>query len=252
MTKTDLPALPSPGSRQLRNSKQEKYCRLRAALQPRAQAYREAGWNDRSDAGAYSHACRLEHRPGVRDRIAYLSRQAEELIAVKRERIEAQLWAIAEANIQDYFEPHEVVRRDHSGQPITELKRNENTGEMETALSTETRVRPKLLTDLSPELAALIEEVRVDNRGRLVPRLYSKAQANAELRKMLNISAKEAPRDVTQLSDQELIATLAQQAKELGVEISLDYKFAQQKPKETDGQDSQVIDNESESNKLSG
>jgi len=243
MTKTDLPALPSPGSRQLRNSKQEKYCRLRAALQPRAQAYREAGWNDRSDAGAYSHACRLEHRPGVRDRIAYLSRQAEELIAVKRERIEAQLWAIAEANIQDFFEPHEVIQRDHTGQPPHDEKG---------ALSTETRVRPKLLTDLSPELAALIEEVRVDNRGRLVPRLYSKAQANAELRKMLNISAKEAPRDVTQLSDQELIATLAQQAKELGVEISLDYKFAQQKPKETDGQDSQVIDNESESNKPSG
>ena len=106
------------------------------------------------------------------------------------------------------------------------------------ALSTETRVRPKLLADLSPEAARLIEEVRVDNRGRLVPRLYSKAQANAELRKMLNISAKEAPRDVTQLSDQELIATLAQQAKELGVEIKLDYHFARQPlATETDGQD---------------
>ena len=136
MTKTDLPALPSPGSKALKNSKQEKYCRLRAALQPRAQAYREAGWNTRSDDGAYSHACRLEHRPGVRDRIAFLSRQAEELIAVKRERIEAQLWAIAEANIQDFFEPHEVIQRDHTGQP----KHDENG-----ALSTETRVRPKLL-----------------------------------------------------------------------------------------------------------
>jgi hypothetical protein len=108
-------------------------------------------------------------------------------------------------------------------------------------------MRPKLLADLSPELAALIEEVRVDNRGRLIPRLYSKAQANAELRKMLNISAREAPRDVTQLSDQELIATLAQQAKELGVEIKLDYHFARQPPAtETDGQDGPVIDVESE------
>jgi hypothetical protein len=78
-----------------------------------------------------------------------------------------------------------------------------------TPLSTETRVRPKLLTDLSPDLAMLIEEVRPDAHGRLIPRLYSKAQANAELRKMLNISNKEMPRDVTQLSDQELIATLA-------------------------------------------
>jgi hypothetical protein len=38
---------------------------------------------------------------------------------------------------------------------------------------------------------------RFDSKGRAVPRLYSKAWASAELRKMLNISAKEAPRDVT-------------------------------------------------------
>src|SRR6516162_1303883 len=200
MTKTDALALPSPGSRALRNSKQEKYCRLRAALQPRAQAYREAGWNDRSDAGAYSHACRLEHRPGVKDRIAFLSRQAEELIAVKRERIEAQLWAIAEGNIADFFEPYDAVKRDHTGQA-------EHTDEG--ALSTETRMRPKLLTDLSPEQAKLIEEVRPDGRGRLIPRLYNKHQANAELRKMLNISAKSEAPDVTKLSDAELIAQLA-------------------------------------------
>jgi hypothetical protein len=223
MTKTDALALPSPGSRALKNSKQEKYCRLRAALQPRAQAYREAGWNDRSDAGAYSHACRLEHRPGVRDRISFLSRQAEEMIAVKRERIESQLWAIAEANLADFFETHDAVKRDFSGQP-------ERTDEG--ALLTETRVRPKLLTDLSPEQAKLIEEVRPDGRGRLIPRLYSKHQANAELRKMLNISAKEAPPDVTKLSDAELIETLARQARELGVQIDLSYDFGQ--PKKTD------------------
>jgi hypothetical protein len=44
---------------------------------------------------------------------------------------------------------------------------------------------------------------------------------------MLNLSAKEVPRDVTQLSDAELIETLARQAKELGVEIDLNYSFAQ-------------------------
>jgi hypothetical protein len=74
--------------------------------------------------------------------------------------------------------------------------------------------------------------VRVDNRGRLIPKLYSKHQANKELRAMLNISAKETPRDVSQLSDQELISTLAQQAKELGIEIDLSYTF--HKPKKTD------------------
>jgi len=72
-------------------------------------------------------------------------------------------------------------------------------------LSTETRVRPKLLTDLPPEMAKLIEDVVIDSKGRAVPKLYSKAWANGELRKMLNISAKEAPKDITQLSDQELL-----------------------------------------------
>jgi hypothetical protein len=40
---------------------------------------------------------------------------------------------------------------------------------------------------------------------------------------MLNISARETPRDVTQLSDAELISTLAAQAKKLGIEIDLSY-----------------------------
>jgi len=49
---------------------------------------------------------------------------------------------------------------------------------------------------------------------------------------MLNISAKEAPRDVSQLSDAELISTLEQQARELGISIDLNYTFHQ--PKKTD------------------
>ena len=88
-------------------------------------------------------------------------------------------------------------------------------------------MRPKLLTDLPRDLTKLIEDVQVDNRGRLIPRLYSKERANKELRNMLNISAKETPRDVTQLSDAELIQQLADQAKELGIEIDLNYRFAQ-------------------------
>jgi hypothetical protein len=186
MAKTDLPALASPGSRALKNSKLEKYCRLRASLQPRAQAYREAGWNTRSDDGAYSHACRLERRPGVKDRIAYLSRQAEEMIALKRERIEAQLWAIADGNIADYFETYQAIERDHNGRPVPI-----NPDDPNSALSLEKRVRPKLLTTLPPDLAKLIEEVRVDNHGRLIPKLYSKERANKELRNMLNIGPKE-------------------------------------------------------------
>ena len=50
------------------------------------------------------------------------------------------------------------------------------------ALSVETRMRPKLLADLPPKLAALIEDVTIDNRGRLIPLLFSKLAASKELR----------------------------------------------------------------------
>jgi hypothetical protein len=160
----------------------------------------------------------LERRPEIRDRIGYLVKQAEERIIEKRSRIEEFLWSVHEARLSDYFENYKAVKRDHTGQA-------EHTDEG--ALSTETRMRPKLLTDLSPEQAKLIEEVRPDGRGRLIPRLYNKHQANAELRKMLNISAKSEAPDVTKLSDAELIAQLADQARQLGVTDRLKLQFCQ-------------------------
>jgi hypothetical protein len=50
-------------------------------------------------------------------------------------------------------------------------------------------VVPRPLTELDPETAKLIEDVTIDSRGRLIPKLYSKLQANKELRQMLNIGA---------------------------------------------------------------
>jgi len=88
------------------------------------------------------------------------------------------------------------------------------------------------LTELDRETAKLIEDVTVDGKGRLIPKLYSKLQANKELRAMLNLSAKSEAPDVTKLSDAELIETLARQARELGVSIDLSYDFTP--PKKTD------------------
>jgi hypothetical protein len=223
MVKTNVLAIASPGSRALKNAKYERYCRLRASAQPRINAYREVGWETSHDDDAYSNACRLERRSEIQDRIAYLTRQEEDLIVEKRRRIERQLWAIHEADIGNYFETYEAVKRDHTGQP----ERTDGG-----ALSTETRMRPKLLTDLPPDLTKLIEDVQVDNRGRLIPKLYSKERANKELRAMLNLSAKSEAPDVTKLSDAELIQRLADQAKELGIEIDLNYSFAQPKKPE--------------------
>jgi hypothetical protein len=117
------------------------------------------------------------------------------------------------ANIQDFFETYEVTD--------TSKDRSE-TG----ATPTVKKQRPRLLSDLPDEIAKLIENVDVDAKGDVIPRLYSKLQAIAELRKMLNIGRpEERATDLSRLSDAELVAQLADQAKELGIEIDLNYRF---------------------------
>src|SRR5438034_7881852 len=112
MAKLGVLAITSPGSRALKNAKYERYCRLRASAQPRIPAYREAGWHSKKDDVAYANACRLERRPGVRERIEYLSHQDEELIAEKRRRIEETLWSMHGADIGEFFETVEVAKVD--------------------------------------------------------------------------------------------------------------------------------------------
>ena len=124
----------SPGSKPLKQSKWERYARYRAQALPRIVAFRKLGNYAANDKIAHNNASRLEKRPGVKDRINYLTKQAEERIIEKRARIEERLWAIHEANIQDLFETYEAVKRDHTGQP----ERTDEGG-----LLTETRVRPR-------------------------------------------------------------------------------------------------------------
>src|SRR5215475_2561890 len=156
MAKTDILTIASPGSRPLKNGRYEKYCRLRALLQPRAEAYREAGWHSKKDNDAYANACRVERRHGVRERIEYLSHQAEEHIIEKRRKLEEQLWAVHEAKLQDYFEQY--------AEPVTDKQGNPKVDENGRPVA-RVRERPRLLTDLPPELAALVEDVTIDRKG---------------------------------------------------------------------------------------
>ena len=71
------------------------------------------------------------------------------------------------------------------------------------------RERPRLLTELPPELAAMVEDVTIDRKGRAVPKLYNKLQASKELRAMLDIGRPSDKTDVSRLSDAELVAQLA-------------------------------------------
>ena len=97
----------------------------------------------------------------------------------------------------------------------------------DTTVSPRARDVPRRLADLDPETAKLTEDVTIDSKGRLIPKLYSKTWANAELRKMLGRKEPE-PDNVSKLSDSELLSQLAQQAKELGIKIDLNYTFAKQ------------------------
>ena len=227
--KTLVPVGHIPGSKPLKVAKYERYARYRAQALPRIEAFRKIGNQATLDKTAHNNATRLEKRPGIRDRINYLTRQAEELITEKRARIEERLWSIHEANIQDFFVAEADLNPTETNNPA-EMANNPGQGKV--GGSPRARVVPRPLTELDPETAKLIEDVTVDSKGRLIPKLYSKLQANKELRAMLNLSAKSEAPDVTKLSDAELIAQLAQMAKELGIEIDLNYSFAQ--PKRTD------------------
>jgi hypothetical protein len=73
-----------------------------------------------------------------------------------------------------------------------------------------------------------IEKISISASGRLIPQLYSKLAASQELRKMLEIGRTSDENSVRRLSDAELVAQLTDQAKQLVVEINLNYAFLQQ------------------------
>jgi hypothetical protein len=135
--------------------------------------------------------------------------------------LEEQLWAVLEADIGAFWETYEAAKTSKDGKLETD---------QEGKMLTVPKQRAKLINDLPPEFRKLIEDVSVDRNGNVIPKLYSKAQANRDLREMLNIGGrKEQPADdVSKLSDAELIQQLADQAKQLGVKIDLSYDFGQQ------------------------
>jgi hypothetical protein len=83
------PALP------MRNEKHERFARLRAILTPKLQAAREAGF-EHMTAG---NAAKLDRRPDIRARVANLTAMDEEIIRMKRERIEARLRQVMETDL---------------------------------------------------------------------------------------------------------------------------------------------------------
>src|SRR5215469_7787340 len=97
-------AIASDGSRRLKNNLHERYARLRATALPWIAAFRKGGNTAKNDHVADANSFRLERKPGVRERIGYLTRQAQERISEKRVALEEQLWAVLEADTGDFWE----------------------------------------------------------------------------------------------------------------------------------------------------
>jgi hypothetical protein len=174
-------AIPFDGSKQLQNNMHERYARIRANAVPRLTAYRKAGNVAKNDNVANANSFRLEKKPGVRERIEFLTRQAQDRIAEKRVALEEQLWAVLEADIGAFWETYEAAKTGNDGKLSTDQH-----GKMLTVR----KQRAKLINDLPPEFRKLIEDVTVDRNGNVIPKLYSKAQANRGLREMLNIGGR--------------------------------------------------------------
>jgi hypothetical protein len=204
-------AIASDGSKPLKNNMHERYARLRARALPRLVAFRKAGNTAKNDRVADRNSFRLERKPGVRERIEYLVGLAQDRIAEKRAALEEQLWSVMEGDIGNYFETIDAIKPDKNGVTLTIKKQ-----------------RPRLLSDLPPEFRKLIEDVTVDRNGNVIPKLYSKAQANAELRKLHNFGRTDdrQENELSRLSDAELLSQLADLSKQLGVEMKLDVEFA--------------------------
>src|SRR5215472_11126024 len=153
----------SPGSKPLKHSKWERYARYRAQALPRIVAFRKLGNYAANDKIAHNNASRLEKRPGVKDRINYLTKQAEERIIEKRARIEERLWAIHEANIQDFFTTETVkpgaAQNSEAANKADNQPENSMAGEV--GVCAETRDVPRRISELDPETAKLIEDVTI-------------------------------------------------------------------------------------------
>ncbi len=196
----------SPGSQPLRNRVYERYARYRAQYLPRHEAWKAAlrtAYRGRPKAtqndSAYDRGYILDQKPEIAQRIQYFARDEVETVKAKRQRLEERLWSIHESDIGDFFEttPNGIEQ-------------------------------PKRLSDIPPEIRRNIEKITIDAKGRIFPQLHNSVVANKELRAMLAIgrSADAGP----SLSDAELVAQLSEQAKQLGVEIDLNFRFANQAP----------------------
>jgi hypothetical protein len=200
-----------PGSLPLRTKRLEAYARERALNNSPSIAARTAGYNGRADVvGAI-----LEKKKNVQARIAWLTRDTEEALRQKRQRLETFLWDVLESDRANFYETVEVVVTDRNGIPM--LDRN---GLPKT--KTVTQLKP--LEKLSATERRMIESITYTESGKPNLKLVSKEYAHRELRRMFGGDNEHAPgagSTFANFTDAELFAELGRLAEELGIKSTL-------------------------------
>jgi hypothetical protein len=128
---------------------------------------------------------RIENKPVVAARIAWLSRQDEEELREKRNRLEQLLWVGLYVDRADFYEIVETPITDRNGHAV--LKRN---GEPYTKMV----MQLKPFNKLTPRLRCLIGSITYTKSGKPNLKLVSKEYCHRELRKMLGGDAQPAER----------------------------------------------------------
>ncbi len=193
----------------LKHPKYEIFARQRALNQSPLVAGQIAGLNyDRRNL------FRIENKPVVAARIAWLSRQDEEALREKRNRLEELLWVGLYVDRADFYETVKTPITNRNGHAV--LKPN---GEPYTKMV----IQLKPLDKLTPQHRCLIESITYSESGKPNLKLVSKEYCHKELRKMLggNAPPEQRANDFSQYSDAELFAELARLANELGIQTTL-------------------------------
>src|SRR5262245_14389205 len=159
------------GAQGLKNVRHERYARSRTLLASRVDAMRESGL-DGNPEDLRRNAQRIDNRSYVQARIAYLKRQDDASFQAKLRKLEEFRWLAHDHNLADLFEVAERPKVDRAGNPVLDAECNP---------VMERYQRAKFLEELPEEVQCVVEAMDVTKSGELVPRTYSKLQANREM-----------------------------------------------------------------------
>src|SRR5262245_2513723 len=199
------------GSLPLRTQRLEAYARERALNNSPSAAARAAGYNGRSDVVGAN----LAKKKNVQARIAWLTRDTEEALRQKRQRLEAFLWDALESDRANFYETVAVVITDRNGMPTVDRNGLPKTKAV-------TQLKP--LEKLSATERRMIESITYTESGKPNIQFISKEYAHRELRRMVGGDGEpdqQRANEFCNYSDAELMAEIAKLASELQVNVTL-------------------------------